>query len=96
MLDAVLHPMPAGAETASGRSVSPRCDDLDRLAIRSFLHSVMPALDCAFGLDRCETFPQEIAGLIAKLHAGPLGPARRRAALRTANARRRFRSEWLA
>ena len=66
MLDVVLHPMLAAAETASGPADTSHRDhrDLDRAAIRSFLHSVMPALDGAFGLDRCETFPHEVAGLI--------------------------------
>ncbi|GJE46181.1 hypothetical protein [Methylobacterium soli] len=90
MLDVIPHPMPEAAET-------PLRESLDRAAIRGVLRSLMPALDGAFGLDRCEPFPHAIDGLVAALHAGPLGPApERRAALKRANALRRLRAERLA
>lgn len=40
-----------------------------------FLHSIRPALDCAFGTEDAAHFPDAIAALVARLHAGPLGPA---------------------
>jgi hypothetical protein len=96
----VLDPKATSAERARCSAPVPDAGDgsLDRTAIRSFLRSVAPALDRAFGLDRGGEFPSEIAVLIAQLHAGPLGPARsrRRRALRSANLRRRLRLERLA
>lgn len=39
----------------------------------SFVRSVMPALDRTFGLDRESPFPADIAELVERLRAGPLG-----------------------
>lgn len=40
-----------------------------------FLHSIRPALECAFGTEDADLAPDAIAALVARLHAGPLGPA---------------------
>ncbi|CAA2144396.1 hypothetical protein [Methylobacterium bullatum] len=42
-------------------------------ASHAFLRSTMPALDRAFGLDCAADLPEDMAQLIARLHAGPLG-----------------------
>lgn len=39
----------------------------------SFVRSVMPALDRAFGVEHEAAFPEAIAGLVERLCAGPLG-----------------------
>ncbi|WP_238230098.1 hypothetical protein [Methylobacterium hispanicum] len=40
-----------------------------------FLHSIRPALEGAFGTEDAVHAPGAIAALVARLHAGPLGPA---------------------
>lgn len=45
----------------------------DRPSPQAFLRSAMPALDRAFGLEDEAAFPDDIADLVARLHAGPLG-----------------------
>ncbi|WP_027173387.1 hypothetical protein [Methylobacterium sp. 10] len=42
-------------------------------ASHAFLRSTMPALDLAFGLECAADLPEDMARLIARLHAGPLG-----------------------
>lgn len=39
----------------------------------SFLRSIRPALDCAFGLPDLADAPDELAALVMRLQAGPLG-----------------------
>ncbi len=40
-----------------------------------FLHSIRPALECAFGTEDAAHVPDAVAALVTRLHAGPLGPA---------------------
>ena len=42
-------------------------------ASHAVLRSTMPALDLAFGLECAADLPEDMARLIARLHAGPLG-----------------------
>lgn len=42
-------------------------------ASQAFLRSIMPALDRAYGLESAADLPEDMARLIARLHAGPLG-----------------------
>jgi hypothetical protein len=42
-------------------------------ASHAFLRSTMPALDRAFGLECVADLPEDMARLIARLQAGPLG-----------------------
>lgn len=51
-----------------------------------FLHSIRPALECAFGTEEADLAPDAIAALVAQLHAGSLGPAPADASPATAEA----------
>lgn len=68
--------MPSRARPALGPS--PRCADADRSGAeprpaQAFLNGLAPLLDLAFGIEGEPAFPDEIAALVASLHAGPLG-----------------------
>lgn len=51
-----------------------------------FLHSIRPALECAFGTEDADLAPDALAALVTQLHAGPLGPAPADASPATAEA----------
>ncbi|WP_419951216.1 hypothetical protein [Methylobacterium sp.] len=59
----VLHIPPRGAELPR-----PGAE-----ASQAFLRSMIPGLDLAFGLESAADLPEDMARLITRLHAGPLG-----------------------
>ena len=62
-----------GPRSRSSRSAEAARSGPDGLPLPALTHSLAPLLDLAFGIEGEPAFPDEIAALVASLHAGPLG-----------------------
>lgn len=68
-----------GPRSRSSRSAEAARSGPDGLPLPALTHSLAPLLDLAFGIEGEAAFPEAIAELVDRLHAGPLGPKHARA-----------------